>query len=163
MRKSAWFLLAVISIFPLLVFGASPPGDEPAAGSDGTATRVVTGGPTIKLFGAKLPEELQLPVELQSLPSKERAAVLGQHLQPTYLRYRAPRTERPGAICLAGDADDLCAAAARISYSRPCLAAADCPAVEEWETVMGEMGVRPAPRSMVRAADRSRREPPEEN
>ncbi len=62
-------------------------------------------------------------------------------------------------MCLAAGGaesdDSICDAGARITRAKPCLAAGDCPAYEAWEEVMGTPGVRPAPRSMTRAAYRT--------
>ncbi len=149
MWKTACVVLAASLIFPFLVSRAAPPDEDPAAPDTETAVE-----PSLKLFGEDLPEDFELPEELRSLTPEQRRDVLEAYAGWIEIQTPESRSDRPGGVCLAGGGkSDLCAAAARISYSRPCLAAGgvDCPALEDWKEVMGTPGLRPAPKALARA------------
>jgi len=164
MWKTAGAVLAAILIFLLPVSRAAPPDEEPVAAVEPAAAAA---GPAVPAEAA-LPEP-GLPAEGDELTPEELVEVYGYYLERAqtpqrWQTFQLPplRPSRPGGTCLAagGEGENLCAAAVRISHSRPCLAAGDCPALEDWKEVMGKPGLRPAPRSMVRAADRTPSEPP---
>ena len=138
MRRTAGIVLAASLMIPLLAARAESP--EPAPTEHAV---LVTTSELVSL-----PESEQ-PLEVINLaPGVETLAPEDSHV-PEKLRWQVLEQRRrassrfPGGPCLAaGDqGDDFCAAAARISHSRP------------WQQVMGIPGLRPAPRSMVWAAD----------
>ena len=151
MWKATLVVLAASWIFPPLVSWASPPEEGPPAAA------AAASGPAVKIFGKTAPEMFQLPEEFESLTPEKRQEMVDSYLWWVDRHRRPVSPPRPSGFCLAASREeaDLCAAAARISYSRPCLAAGDCPALEDWKEVMGTPGLRPAPRSTVRAAERS--------
>ncbi len=165
MTKTARVALALSLALPLLASQAEPPGSDAPADADWVGS---PGTPV------EPPPELPTPEELAALPLEEQNALIDKFLAAERAAGKEmivvrstvePVPVLPHGLCLArgGSGEDLCAAARRISHQRPCLASGDCPALEEWRRVMGEPGVRPAPRWTVQAAERRARpaEPPD--
>ncbi len=146
MWKTALLVLAVSLLFPLLASRAAPPEDCPPALDQGACE------PAIEAAAELL---AQLP---PANPEDDQEAELQEELMNLHTQYLAwRRLQQPepalrSTVCLAGSGDSICAVAAEVARMRPCLTASDCPAARAWEEAMGQMGVRPAPRTMTRAS-----------